>query len=163
MGKILRRRQLTGCRCRLPLCQATSCSCSMHLTLATMRAYACILAMHATRSTCAIFNNIASTHSEGVYVVTFPHTYLHILVPTFTGNLNLNFKILSELKEITLTNLPKYSLGLSPRDFTFSHLNRFSKTNHKIVSQTSLCQKPASARFRGRPNCSVASSILIKI
>ncbi len=70
-------------------------------------------------------------------MVTFPHTYLHILVPTFTGNLNLNFKILSEQKEFTLTNLPKYSLSLSPQEVTFSLLNRFSKTNHKIVSQTS--------------------------
>jgi hypothetical protein len=80
-------------------------------------------------------------------VVTFPHTNLHILVPTFTENLNLNFKILSEQKEFTLTNLPKYSLSLSPQDVTFSLLDRFAKTNHKIVSQTSLCQKPASARY----------------
>ncbi len=95
-------------------------------------------------------------------MVTFPHTYLHILVPTFTENSNLNFKILSEQKEFTLRNLPKYLLSLSPQDFTFSLLNRLSKTNQKIVSQTSLCQKPASARYRGRPDCSVASPISFK-
>ncbi len=65
-------------------------------------------------------------------MVTFQHTYLHILVLTFTGNLNLNFKILSEQKEFTLTNHPKYSLSLSPCEVTFSLLNRSSKTNHKF-------------------------------
>ena len=49
MGKIPRQRQLTGCRRRLPLHQATSCSCSMHLTLATMGARALILTTRATR------------------------------------------------------------------------------------------------------------------
>ena len=43
MGKIPRRHQLTGCRHRLPLRQATSCSHSMHLTSATMGARARIL------------------------------------------------------------------------------------------------------------------------
>ena len=49
MGKILRRRQLTGCRRRLPLRQVTSCSRSIHLTLATMGERARILVTHATR------------------------------------------------------------------------------------------------------------------
>ena len=49
MGKILRQHQLTGCRRCLPLHQATSCSCSMHLTSTTMGARTCILVTHATR------------------------------------------------------------------------------------------------------------------
>ena len=44
MGKIPRQHQLTGCRRRLPLHQAPSCSRSMHLTLAMMRARTRILA-----------------------------------------------------------------------------------------------------------------------
>ena len=53
MGKIPRRRQLTGCRRRLLLCQGTSCSSSMHLTSATMGARACILATQGKMKTAA--------------------------------------------------------------------------------------------------------------
>jgi hypothetical protein len=38
MGRTPRQRQLTGCRRHLPLRQATSCSCSMYLTLAMKEA-----------------------------------------------------------------------------------------------------------------------------
>ena len=49
MGRTPRRRQLTSCKRRVTLRQATSCSCSMHLTSATMRVRARILAMCAAR------------------------------------------------------------------------------------------------------------------
>ena len=49
MGRTPRQCQLTGCRRRLPLRQATSCSRSMHLTSATMGACAPILTTRAMR------------------------------------------------------------------------------------------------------------------
>ena len=68
------------------------------------------------------------------------------------GNSNLNFEILSEQKEFTLTNLPKYSLSLSPQDPPFRiSIDSLKNYLQNCFTDKSL-SKPASARFRGRPN-----------
>ena len=108
------------------------------------------------RSTCAIFNNIASTHSEGVYVVTFPHTYLHILVPTFTENSNSDKKLHSRIfQNIHWACLPETSLFL----ISIDSLKLITKLFHKQVFVKSLLVHASGDAL----NCSVASPILIKI
>jgi hypothetical protein len=56
--------------------------------------------------------------STGVYVARFPHTYLLLLVPTFTGNLNLTSNIHLNRQENYTHESAKYSLLLSCRDLT---------------------------------------------
>ena len=61
-----------------------------------------------------------------VCVVRFPHTYLHILVPTFTGNLNLTSNIHLNRQETTLTNLPNIRCSCLAKTSHFSS----SKLDH---------------------------------
>ena len=88
----------------------------------------------------------------------FPPTYLHILVPTFTGNSNLNFEILSEPTRNHTHESPKYSLGLSPRDLRFSLSTIHSlKLITKLLHHSVFVKSPLVHALGDALICSVAS------
>ena len=98
-----------------------------------------------------------------MYVVTFPHTYPHILVPAFTGNLNLNFKILSEQKEFLHSLIFRNICWVClPETLLFLHLNRLSKLITKLFHKQVFVKSLLGHASGDALICSVASPILIK-